>query len=50
VPAPTMVGAPPRWRICSRLFSERVGLVEARQLSEVLQATQRSELKVSIDA
>lgn len=29
-----------RWRICSRLLNERVGLVEARQLSEVLQATQ----------
>lgn len=29
-----------RWRICGRLLNERVGLVEARQLSEVLQATQ----------
>ena len=29
-----------RWRICGRLLNERVGLVEARQLSEVLQTTQ----------
>ena len=29
-----------RWRIYSRLLSERVGLVEACQLSEVLQAAQ----------
>ena len=29
-----------RWRICGRSLNERFGLVEARQLSEVLQTTQ----------